>query len=206
MICKYHYWVFKEVLSKKICEDIIKFAKQEKENIALVGGMKEKKFSKKQINDLNKKRNSNVVWLREKWIYDQISPYLMTANKNAGWNYQLDRSESMQFTIYKKGQHYDWHFDCFPDVYKDQKEEQLNGKIRKLSMTVSLTDPKEYKGGDFEFKVPDGKGDPVIHKCKEIKPQGSIIVFPSYIIHRVTPVTKGERNSLVVWTVGNPYV
>lgn len=206
MINKYHYWTFKEALSKKTCEDIINFSKEKKKKMALIGGLEKKKLSKKEVNNLKQKRNSDIVWLNEGWIFNEILPYVRIANKNAGWNYQIDKSENTQFTIYKKDQHYDWHFDSFPAVYKNHKDKELNGKIRKLSMTVSLTDPKEYKGGDFEFKVPDGKGDPIIHKCKEIKPQGSIVVFPSYMFHRVTPITKGERNSLVSWIVGNPYV
>lgn len=206
MINKYHYWTFKEVLSKKACEDIINFSKEKRKKIGLTGGLKEKKLSKKDIKKLKQKRNSDIVWLNESWIYNQILPYVRIANKNAGWNYQLDNSEKTQFTIYKKGQHYDWHMDSFSTVFKNNTDKNLHGKIRKLSMTVSLTDPKEYKGGDFEFKVLDEKGDSIIHKCEEIRPQGSIIVFPSYLFHRVTPVTKGERNSLVSWTSGNPYV
>jgi len=206
MINKYHYWTFKEVLSKKACEDIINFSKEKRKKIGLTGGLKEKELSKKDIKKLKQKRNSDIVWLNESWIYNQILPYVRIANKNAGWNYQLDNSEKTQFTIYKKGQHYDWHMDSFSTVYKNNTDKNLLGKIRKLSMTVSLTDPKEYKGGDFEFKVLDGKGDSIIHKCKEIRPQGSIIVFPSYMFHRVTPITKGERNSLVSWISGNPYV
>ena len=83
----------------------------------------------------------------------------------------------------------------------------MKGKIRKLSVTVSLTDPKEYKGGELEFdfrdKDPDKK--PNIRACTEILPKGSLVVFPSFVWHRVKPVTKGVRHSLVIWNLGYPF-
>ena len=198
MILKYNYWQFNSILPKQVCENIIKFAKEKKQKKGKVGGNESKPNLAQ--------RDSNVVWLNEKWVYKTVLPYLQIANKNAGWNFQLDKAESAQFTIYKKGQYYKWHFDARDEPYKKHKDKKLNGKIRKLSMTVSLNDPKEYSGGNFEFRVFDLKGKGVIHKCKEIRPQGSIVVFPSFMHHRVTPVTRGERNSLVIWVVGNPYV
>ena len=87
------------------------------------------------------------------------------------------------------------------------EEGQTKGKIRKLSVTVSLTDPKEYKGGELEFDFrnldPDKK--PNIRACTEILPKGSLVVFPSFVWHRVKPVTKGVRHSLVIWNLGYPF-
>ena len=77
----------------------------------------------------------------------------------------------------------------------------------KLSVTVTLSDPKDYKGGELEFDFrnmdPDKK--PSILKCKEILPKGSLVVFPSFVWHRVCPVKSGERNSLVIWNLGYPF-
>ena len=74
-------------------------------------------------------------------------------------------------------------------------------------MTVTLSDPKDYKGGELEFDFrqndPDKKRQ--IIKCKEILPKGSLVVFPSFVWHRVCPVTRGERNSLVIWNLGYPF-
>ena len=74
-------------------------------------------------------------------------------------------------------------------------------------MTVSLSDPKDYKGGELEFdfrnKDPDKK--PSIQKCTEILPKGSLVVFPSFVWHRVCPVKKGSRYSLVIWNLGYPF-
>ena len=126
-------------------------------------------------------------------------------NKNADWNFQWDWSEACQFTRYSKGQFYDWHCDSWDLPYT--QEGPTKGKIRKLSVTVSLSDPKDYKGGELEFDFrnldPDKKSN--IKKCKEILPKGSLIVFPSFVWHRVCPVKRGTRYSLVIWNLGWPY-
>ena len=71
-------------------------------------------------------------------------------------------------------------------------------------MTVNLTDSKDYEGGDLKFDFgPHSKNQ--YHTCEEIRPKGSIIVFPSYVYHQVTPVTKGTRYSLVMWSTGKPF-
>ena len=83
-------------------------------------------------------------------------------------------------------------------------------RIRKLSMTCQLTDGSEYKGGELEFDFRNydpHMRDESKHRiqCKEILPKGSIIVFPSFVWHRVKPVTSGTRYSLVVWHLGKPF-
>ncbi len=94
-----------------------------------------------------------------------------------------------------------------PFNFPDNPTDQRNGKIRKLSVTVSLSDPKDYKGGELEFDFRNGDPDkkPVIKKCTEILSRGSLVVFPGFVWHRVCPVKKGERNSLVIWNLGKPY-
>jgi PKHD-type hydroxylase len=145
------------------------------------------------------------------WIYKEIQPYVDQANKNAGWNFEWDRSESCQFTKYKLNQYYDWHCDSWDKPYdrKDPNNPE-HGKIRKLSMTCQLTDGSEYEGGELEFDFRNydpHMRDESKHRiqCKEILPKGSIIVFPSFVWHRVKPVTKGVRYSLVVWNLGYPF-
>ena len=176
--------------------------------MALTGGYGDtKKLNQKQIKDLKKKRNSDIVWLNERWIYKEVQPYVHQANASAGWNFQWDFSESMQFTQYKKGQYYDWHCDGWDKPYQRQAGDPSNGKIRKLSVTLTLSDPKEYKGGELEFDFrnldPDKKRN--VRKCKEILPKGSLVVFPGFVWHRVCPVKKGTRHSLVRWNLGWPF-
>jgi predicted 2-oxoglutarate/Fe(II)-dependent dioxygenase YbiX len=78
------------------------------------------------------------------------------------------------------------------------------GKIRKLSVTISLSDPATYEGGNLKFDLGPHREDRY-HECAEIRPRGSIIVFPSHVYHQVTPVTKGTRYSLVAWNLGYPF-
>jgi PKHD-type hydroxylase len=70
-----------------------------------------------------------------------------------------------------------------------------------------LSKPEDYEGGELEFGLfnPNTKRKYNFLKCEEIKPQGSIVVFPSFLWHRVTPVTKGKRNSLVIWSQGDRF-
>jgi len=78
-------------------------------------------------------------------------------------------------------------------------------KVRKLSMTVNLTEPQNYAGGNLKFDFGPHRGAKRFHTCKEIRPTGSIIIFPSYTYHCVTPVTRGTRYSLVLWSLGKPF-
>ena len=102
------YWYFKKALSDEICNEILKIGIKKNKQVAIVGDSKKIK-----IKDLKKIRNSNIAWLDYKWIYKEIHPYIHTANKNSGWNFQWDYSESCQFTKYSKKQFYDWHQDTW---------------------------------------------------------------------------------------------
>ena len=201
----HHYWYFQSAVPVRICDEIIKYGKSISDQMAVTGGMGDKKLNQKQIKDLKKKRNSNIVWMNDRWIYKEIQPYIHQANLNAGWNFEWDYSESCQFTKYKLNQYYDWHCDSWDKPYAQPGPTQ--GKIRKLSVTVSLSDPKDYKGGELEFDLRDQDPDkkPNIHICKQILPKGSLVVFPSFVWHRVKPVTSGTRYSLVIWNLGRPF-
>jgi len=140
-------------------------------------------------------RITTVTWLpwpnqepRTEWIYDVIEQGAIDTNNNSFRFDILGIGEQIQFTKYLKNAHYDWHVDCG------------NGgmSIRKFSMTLQLNSPDEYEGGELVFK--DGKDE------RAYKPErGAAIWFPSWMLHKVNPVTKGERNSLVVWITGRPY-
>jgi len=204
-----YYWCFKSALPPRICDDIIKHGLSQAETMARTGDYGDKELSKDEIKDMKRKRNSDLVWLNDTWIYKEIHPYLMEANKNAGWNFQWNRSEACQFTKYKLNQYYDWHCDSWDKPY-DKPGDPEHGKIRKLSMTCQLTDGSEYTGGELEFDFRNY--DPHMRdeskhlvKANEILSKGSIVVFPSHVWHRVKPVTSGTRYSLVVWSIGDPF-
>jgi|TARA_R110001599_G_scaffold44700_2_gene132814 PKHD-type hydroxylase len=201
----YHY--FKSAIPERICDDIVRYGHQIQDTIAITGGFdNKKKLNKKEIKDLKKTRNSNVVWINDTWIYKEIHPYINAANRDSGWNFDWDFSEECQFTKYKKDQYYDWHCDSWDKPY-DKPDTPSHGKIRKLSVTVSLSDPKDYKGGELEFDFRNNEPNkkPNIRKCTEILPKGSLVVFPSFVWHRICPVKSGERNSLVIWNLGYPF-
>ena len=119
----------------------------------------------------------------------------------SGWKYDLSFIESIQLTHYYEGDFYDWHLDTI-EVPKMKNNIPHN---RKVSATVFLNDPEEYEGGelDLELRGPKNRESEEEERFDSFKlPKGSIIVFPSYIWHRVRPVTSGVRKSLVLWIQG----
>ena len=205
-----HYWYFQSALTPRFCDEVIKYGTMHEEQLALTGGFDNKdpkKLNQEELKDLKKKRDSNIAWLNDTWIYREIHPYIHEANKQAGWNFNWDFSESCQFTKYKLNQYYDWHCDSWDKVYDKPNDLNSHGKIRKLSVTCSLSDPSDYVGGELEFDFRDKDPDKpqTIKACTEILPRGSICVFPSFVWHRVKPVVKGTRYSLVIWNLGYPY-
>ena len=206
-----YFWYFKSALTPRFCDDVIKYALNQKETMAITGGygrdrnLDKQPLNKDEVRNLKYKRNSDIVWMADKWIYKEIHPFVHEANRLAGWNFEWERSESCQFTKYKLNQYYDWHTDSASKPYDKPNDFNSHGKIRKLSMTVSLVDGKEYEGGDFQVDFRDKeKNEP--YTVKNVRTKGSVVVFPSFVWHRVTPVTLGQRYSLVCWTLGWPYV
>jgi len=198
-----YYWVFKNGLTNKFCDEVVRYSLSQKDSIAVTGGFEKKKLSKEDLKKLKSVRDSNVVWLNENWIYKEIHPFVIEANKKAGWNFQWDYSEDCQFTKYKIGQYYTWHTDTILKKSRDDK-------IRKLSMSCILSNSNEYEGGEFEFDSrnynPNMRDEyKHIHRINNKLPKGSIIIFPSFMWHRVKPVTSGTRYSLVSWQVGDPF-
>jgi len=197
-----YYWIFNNALSPDTCDKIIELGLSKKTVLARTHGYDNDKFknlNKTQKINLKKIRNSEVAFLDEKWLMDILNDFVVKANMNSGWKYQIDYSEKIQFTIYKKKQHYNFHCDSsIQDICK-------YGKIRKLSLVACLSDPKEFKGGDFEFQFRNNDDPTIITPAPELRKKGTIIVFPSFLYHRVTPLIKGTRYSLVMWTRGNLY-
>lgn len=136
-------------------------------------------------------RRSQVSWLTTEnasWVYDRLS---WIARQLNGLYFQFDVggfSEHFQYTVYNEvyAGTYDWHID---------KHWNMASPPRKLSISVQLSSPDEYEGGELQLLY---KKEPETMK----KDLGSAIMFPSYMLHRVTPVTKGVRRSLVVWIYG----
>ena len=178
-------WQFSNEIDDVTCKRIINLGK----------GKWEKGRTGKDGDLYNDKRKSNIAWTTEPWVYELVFKYMNIANKNSGWNFKIDAAEPMQITKYNVGGYYEYHFDGDGCTKYDIPENNfINGKTRKLSMTIVLND--DYEGGEFQFFTET-------HSIKE--KTGTVIVFPSYMVHRVNPITKGTRYSLVVWFVGEPF-
>lgn len=203
------FYFFENGLSHRFCDNVVKHGLSKKFKQAVIGGKSLKQTSKKELSFVKENiRNSNTNWTNEKWLYKELRPFINFANKEAGWNFQHDWIESLQFTKYKEGQFYTTHADTFDEPFK-HKNKNLNNKIRKLSITCQLSDPNDYEGGELVFTIPqliDGKISLAEVTCKEFLPKGTIIVFPSFIWHRINKVTKGVRYSLVSWILGYPFI
>ena len=147
---------------------------------------------------IKKLRSSSVKWIPQNddwyWLYETLADYVTQANF-ALWNFDLHQiPEQIQYTEYYASEqgHYDWHADIGPGLLSK----------RKVSITVQLSDPDEYEGGDLEIFKGGSMSGPF---DKAERKAGCVFLFPSFMMHRVTPVTKGTRKSFVLWLGGNHY-
>ena len=175
----YAWW--DSFLTLEECEKIIKYA-----------NFLNSKIKATVRSDDLESRKSNITWMPPseeiRWLYERLTSIITKLN-NQFFHFDLfGIIEPLQFTNYKapKGK-FDMHID-----------NSYNTVIRKLSISIQLTDPKKYKGGDLNLYL-DRK------KIAMKKEQGCLIAFPSYVLHEVTPIIKGERNSLVVWITGKSF-
>ena len=188
-----------------------------------------KKSSGKEVSEIHNEtfvRDSEVAWLGEEKIYNWIWPFINKCNVEAGWQYEFTQSELMQFTVYRPGGFYGWHQDGQSDHYGKYKkfipgitpttdkgnippnfttESRHVGLVRKISLTINLNEPGDYEGGNLKFDFGPHAENDRYHLCEEIRPQGSLVCFPSFVHHQVTPVEKGTRYSLVLWILGRPF-
>jgi PKHD-type hydroxylase len=147
--------------------------------------------------DAENNRKSNIKWIPQNdnwwWLYEKLSDMAVAAN-NELWNFDLSQiPEQIQYTEYHApAGHYDWHADIGPGMLSK----------RKISITVQLSDPSEYEGGTLELFRGGSMEGPFIEAEKNT---GCVFIFPSYMMHRVTPVTKGTRKSFVLWLGGGHY-
>jgi PKHD-type hydroxylase len=136
-------------------------------------------------------RQCDLAWFSQEeqdyqWFHQRIADTLVKVNQDI-WQFELDgKKEYAQFTSYGPGHKFDWHTDVgAADISR-----------RKLTCVIHLNDASEYQGGElllFATSTPRK----VSHEV------GSMIIFPSYVLHRVMPVTAGRRYTLVQWMSGS---
>ncbi len=137
-------------------------------------------------------RKSSVMFIDDTpendWIYSKLAGLAINCNNERYWFDLLGFHQELQLTRYSTGDFFDWHLDFGAGAIS----------ARKLSMTIQLSDPDEYEGGDLQFMINQN----IVTAPRE---RGTIVIFPSFIMHRVTPITKGTRQSIVGWVSGPQY-
>lgn len=179
-------WAYMDnVFTPEECDRIKKIAlSKNKEEGSIIG----KDNKNIQVDTL---RKNSLVWLTEQdqdliWMYEKLAQATISLN-NQFFKFDLyGFTEALQFTEYNAPN----------DFYIQHIDKLLYGNSRKLSIVVQLTNPDEYEGGELQFNT-GGNELEVAHRT-----QGTLIAFPSYVVHAVSPVTKGVRHSLVGWTSG----
>ena len=174
------------VFTKQECEKIIKLATKGKLIESQVG------FGQPEVKTNKDVRISKIRWVAPtkefEWVFRKLTDATTNLN-NKFFKFDIFGCiEGIQFTSYKApGGKYDKHVD-----------RSLGGVVRKLSITVQLSDPTTYKGGNLCFYTGEEP-----HQAS--KKQGTVVAFPSFVQHQIQPVTKGQRYSLVSWITGKPF-
>ena len=170
------------------CQEIINMGHQQKAEEAKVGHKNQKGGQHD-----TKKRITTISWIpfnAMPQMYTIIERTMLQVNGNHFGYDGMRLSEPAQFTEYPKGGFYDWHMDAEVNC-------RFEPPVRKISMTILLSDPSEFVGGDLEFMTEGNKPPQLL--------QGQAIFFCSLIRHRVNKVKKGVRRSLVMWFGGTPF-
>ena len=197
-------------IPNRICNYILEDVKKQNTHIGPIGSRTPDEIAalpreekERYYNTLNNKRNSNISFFNLPYILRYIYPFIKNTNKDF-WNIDFDFAETCQYTEYGTKQFYNWHQDTgvIPD----------NGLERKLSCSLLLNNGNEYDGGDMQFSwlnpdSNDNQPKTIVDSANayNLRNKGTLIIFPSYLIHRVTPITRGKRKSLVIWWKGKSF-
>ena len=176
------------IFTPEQCKMIIEAGRAEPKNNAGVGNEKGIKGGHVDTNT----RTSHISWIpfsKMKDMYKDLDKIMQATNRNHFGFEGMTINEMAQYTEYPEGGFYEWHVDNDVNM-------QHEPPVRKISMTLLLSPESEFEGGDLELMA-EGK----VAKIK----QGHAVFFASFIRHRVKPVTRGRRQSLVMWFGGTPF-
>lgn len=149
---------------------------------------------------ISKVRVSNENFINNEEYKEEFFKHIRTINSIYNFKFDLTTVEDLQYTRYFDGGEYKWHTDSHMAPYNDNASEDLQGNVRKFTGILLLNNPIDFVGGEFELAtgLPDDA-----NYVKEVSlDQGDMVVFPSFVPHRIKPVEKGCRKSIVVWAVG----
>jgi len=191
---KYAYWVFRNVISEKDRKKIKRIASKAGYENACV-----KNSSHAHVLPDKGVRDASVSFSDDPYLYETFSPFVSSANENAGWKYDIDWFEDVQIAKYKKNQHHNWHNDGPGDHFGVYGSGCFEGKVRKLSLVSCISNG--FDGGELEF-IPPGDEDNILRPELEA---GDVVVFPPFVRHRSAPITKGTKYSVAMWCLGPPF-
>ena len=189
---KHTYMIYDSVVSTEVCNSITKQFDENNFSAGVVG------FAGQGCVD-TKIRHAETQWApRNSLVECILTRFIMQANQEALWNFDITEPEQVQIGRYKEDQFYNQHIDCYIKGGDIVSTGNGGGVIvpmlsqRKISASLLLNDESEYTGGDLL----------IVNEVVKTKKQGTIIVFPSFMAHQVTPVTQGVRYSAVCWMNG----
>lgn len=167
-------------LTASECESILQLGKNQPKVAGSLGGEDE-------LNESTRRSVVTYLMLNDEtaWLYDRLGQEIQQVNSQA-YGFDINGIEAIQLASYEVGDHYDWHTDLG----------EGDNSTRKLSLSIQLSPSDAYEGGELEFMKMTDTGN---------KDQGSIIFFPSFLHHKVKPVTGGCRYSLVAWVHGDAF-
>jgi len=188
----------KPLFTPEQCDEIIRLGQRQPPEVAKIGTSGKYEEDPTKLYDastVNKdKRITTISWIPfnsplTQPMYNIVDAWLKNINVNHFGFEGVKITEQAQYTEYQVNSHYDWHTDS--DLFMTKQP-----PVRKISMSCLLSKEDEFEGGDFQ--VQDHTNKPIHLK------QGHAVFFASFVRHRVTPVTKGNRKSLVMWFGGPP--
>ena len=192
---KFEFLIYREnFLSGDECDKIIEeLDTEDLEDGQLVGDYEEGIINKNVRRTLNK----DIIFDRYKKPFDDTNLFnrVESALKIANiqyFNYDVEGIDKLRFLKYGIGGRYEWHTDYG----------RHECSMRKLTGIIQLSDSDDYEGGDFEFGLTDEEGSGLI---KGNRNKGCLLVFPSFLSHRVAPLTKGKRYSIITWLEGDTF-
>lgn len=185
-IYTYPYVFFDNIFSPEQLDNICSYCSQKPMEQGTVG-------VERNVNEKIRKSTISFHSLdnNNEWLFSTLLDWSDKINQQF-YNFDLFGFNSFQYTEYKKNDHYDWHTDL---AYGLNLQDVSSYVPNKLSFSLILSDPSDYKGGELEFGV-GGK-----QSCVD-QPRGRLIGFPSWVPHRVNPIIEGIRKSLVFWVIG----
>lgn len=190
---KHTYMFYEGVVSSELCDSIIRQFDEEQFSSGQVGSGGQGGRVDTNI------RDTAIQWAPKNDLVECVlTRFIMQANQEALWNFDITEPEQVQIGRYKENQFYKQHIDCYIKSGDIIATGNGGGIVipmlsqRKISASLLLNDESDYEGGDLM----------ILNETVKAKKQGTIIVFPSFMAHHVTPVTRGVRYSAVCWMAG----